>query len=43
MFSISGFIFSERLRRIGAQFFENLVLLKLNENLIDRISKLFEA
>ncbi len=35
MFSISGFIFSERRRRLGAQFFENLVLLKLNEDLID--------
>ncbi len=34
MFSISGHIFSVKRRRLGIKIFEELVLLKLNENLL---------
>jgi len=35
MFSIAGHIFSVKRRRLGIKFFSQLLLLKLNENLIE--------
>jgi hypothetical protein len=32
MLSIAGHIFSDKRRRLGKDFFSNLVMLKLNEN-----------